>query len=173
MYRYGRKSKEERATLYPRLQNILDKTLIRHDHSINNGGRTEDEQWAVFNNGTSTLHPPNGKHLLRPDPSKKDSRLHRFMPLVMRKKVKLYSFAADVCPYINGRRLATDRENFGPNQKAQFAYFLGILKEVADQELEGTGWEIRLGINWDMDAEILTDQSFQDWFHCELVWRGR
>ncbi|KKL63600.1 hypothetical protein LCGC14_2173520, partial [marine sediment metagenome] len=46
--------------------------------------------------------------------------------------------------------------------------FLGGVREVADRGLEGSGYQLRFGINWDRDAEILTDQKFDDWFHIEL-----
>ena len=154
-YIFGRNSRHELAGLYPWLQLILIKTLERHDLGILQGGRTDDEQWAVFRDGFSTLHPPSGKHLAREDP------FDYF--------VGLWSFAADVVPYINGRRLATRGEQFTYVRRAQFAYFLGILKEVADNVLAGTEWEIRLGINWDQDAEILSDQDFDDYFHVEIV----
>ena len=158
-YKYGKKSRKHWLTLHPWLRLVLLKTLARHDHSIDQGGRTREQQLAYFNAGTSTLKPPKGKHLLRVDPSKE------FMGM--------WALAADVTPFINGVRLATRGRKFGPAQQAQFGYFLGILKEVADRTLAETGWEIRLGVNWDMDAEILTDQKFDDWFHVELVWRGR
>ena len=158
MYKYGRKSKAQKRSLYPWLQLILMKVLLRHDHSIDQGGRTDKRQWALYNHKPprTTLHPPNGKHLLRYDPSGEF-------------KGK-WAFAADVCPYINGRRLATGAKSFGPNQKAQFAFFLSMVQLEAEHVLKGTGWKIRLGINWDMDAEILTDQRFDDWFHVEIVW---
>ena len=157
MFRYGRDSRKEHRTLYPWLQLVLLKTLVIHDHSCDQGGRSDREQWDFFNAGTSTLHPPDGKHLLRKDPT--------------RQFAGLWAFAADVTPFIEGRRLATRGARFGPDQRAQFAYFLARLKGIADELLEGTGWELRLGINWDMDATILTDQSFDDWFHVELVRR--
>ena len=148
MYKFSQHSEGENQSLYPWLHLILIKTLKRHDFRNDQGGRTDDEQWAVYNSGASTLHPPNGKHLLKPDPS------GRF--------AGEWSFAADVCPYINGKRVATGKESFGTAQQAQFAYFLSQLKSVADEVLEGTGWKVRLGINWDQDAEILTDQNFDD-----------
>lgn len=156
MYRYGRASRAENRTLHPMLQTVLARTLFKHDHSVDQGGRTEEQQQEFFDKGTSTLAPPKGKHLLRPDPSGQFDGL--------------WSLAADVTPFINNRRLATRGSRFGYDQRAQFAYFLGILKAEADHVLEGTGWEIRLGVNWDMDEEILSDQDFDDWFHVELVW---
>ena len=159
-YRYGYKSLQQWRTLHPWLRLILLKLLAVHDHSVNQGGRTPTEQQAFFDRGTSTLAPPNGKHLMRPDVS------------LQFQAGELYSLAADITPYIKGRKLVTHEEGFGPNQKAQFAYFLGLAKRIASTVLRDTGWGFRLGINWDMDAEILTDQTFQDWFHVELVWRG-
>lgn len=159
MYRHGRKSTEQRLTLHPWLQLIFLKLLARHDHSIDQGGRTEQEQWDAYNRKASTLHPPDGKHLLREDPSGEFPGL--------------WSLAADVTPWINGVRLATRGAQFNYARRSQFAYFLGVLKEVADGVLRDISWEVRLGINWDMDAEILSDQDFDDWFHVELVWRGR
>ncbi len=159
MFKLGRKSRAQHKTLYPWLQSILLKVLLKHDFSEDQGGRTEKEQWKVFNKGTSTIHPPQGKHLLRKDPSGDF--------------IGVWSYAVDITPYINGKKLATHGQQFGYAQRAQFAYFLGIVKAEADRVLEGTGWEIRLGVNWDMDYEILSDQDFDDWFHIELVWRGR
>jgi len=159
-YSYGSVSKAQHRTLHPWLQLVLLKVLVRHDHSVDQGGRTDEEQWALYNHEPprTTLHPPDGKHLLREDASGEFDGL--------------WAVAADVTPFINGRRLATRGEQFTYDRRAQFAYFLGILKEVADEVLKDTGWEIRLGVNWDMDAEILSDQRFDDWFHVELVWRG-
>lgn len=155
IFRYGRDSRREHRTLHPWLQLILLKLLLKHDHSCDQGGRTDQEQWAVFESGASTLHPPDGNHLLRWDPTKQFPGI--------------WSYAVDVTPWIEGRRLATRGKRFGPDQQAQFAFFLGIVKTIADEVLAGTGWELRLGINWDMDYRILEDQSFDDWFHLEIV----
>ena len=86
-----------------------------------------------------------------------------------------YAYAADLEPYINGKPIATDPESFKGVQMAQFAFFLGILKETADRYLNdyyhqtNQRFVMRLGINWDQDAEILSDQDFDDWYHVELV----
>lgn len=158
-YKHGPKSTAQRKTLYPWLRLILFKMLLRHDHSVDQGGRTDEEQWAFFRAKTSTLHPPDGKHLFRKDPSSEFEGL--------------WAFAADVTPFIKGTRLATHGTQFTSDRRAQFAFFLGIFQEVAEDVLAGTGWEIRLGVNWDRDDEILSDQDFDDWFHVELIWAGR
>jgi len=155
MNSYSQHSIKQRATLHPLLRNILDEVLITDDLRIDQGGRTDEEQWAVFNSGASTLHPPDGQHLIR--------------EVEYNGEIISCSLAADICPYINGKRLATDAENFGPYQMSQFTWFLRKVKEVGDRLLEGTGYKIRFGIDWDGDNEILTDQSFQDFFHVELI----
>lgn len=160
-FKLGKHSKIQHSTLYPWLQLIILKVLLKHDLGENEGGRTDERQWELYNAKPqrSKVHPPQGNHLMREDPSGDFDGV--------------WSYAVDVTPFINGKRLATDKENFGPEQMGQFMYFLGILKAEADRALEGTGWEIRLGANWDMDYEVLTDQDFDDLFHIELVWRGR
>ncbi len=160
-FKLGSHSKVQHHTLYPWLQLIVLKMLLKHDLREDEGGRTEQRQWDLYNADPprTTVHPPKGNHLMREDPSGDFDGL--------------WSYALDATPYINGKPLATAGKQFGYAERAQFAYFLGMLKSEADRVLEGTGWEIRLGVNWDMDYEILTDQDFDDWFHCELVWRGR
>ena len=154
-FHYGRRSLEQRSMVYPWLQLILEKTLAVHDHSIDQGGRSEEQQREYHRLGVTTLLPPDGAHLLKPDPTS------QFFGR--------WSFAVDVCPYINGRRLATDRAGFGHMQKAQFIRFLAIIEQIGRNVLGDTRWALRFGINWDMDEEILTDQTFQDYFHVEIV----
>lgn len=155
-YTFGKKSQKQLDTLYPILQNIFLQVLETDDFSVDQGGRTDEQQWEYYNKGTSTLHPPNGKHLLKKCP-------------FLQSDEKLYAFAADVTPWIKGKRLATHGSAFGVEQGAQFAWFLRKMKEVADELLKGGPWRLRFGINWDSDEEILTDQNFDDWFHLELV----
>ncbi len=154
-FHYGRRSLEQRNMVYPWLQLILEKTLAVHDHSIDQGGRSDEQQREYHRLGVTTLLPPDGKHLLKPDPT------GQFFGR--------WSFAVDCCPYINGRRLATDKARFGPNQRAQFTRFLAIVEQIGRDVLADTGWALRFGINWDMDEEILTDQTFQDFYHIETV----
>jgi len=153
-YRFGTHSRRQLATLHPSFQAVLHEVLETDDFAIDQGGRTEAQQWEYYNAGTSQLHPPDGKHLIQPDG---------------------WAYAADLCPWINGHRLATDAESFGPYQMAQFAWFLRRVEQVGEYLLRaqalvtGEHFHLRFGINWDGDAEILTDQKFQDWFHVEMV----
>ena len=156
MFRFSQHSLNQLKTVYPPLQQILIRTLVRHDFRLDEAERSTYDQQAAFDSGHSKLAPPDGKHLARVDPTGQYPQTK-------------WAFAVDICPYINGKRLATDRANFGPEQKAQFAFFLCTLRSVAEYDLRDTGWSIRLGINWDGDEEILTDQTFDDWFHVEIV----
>ena len=156
MYHYGRKSSTQLSTLHPHLQHIFTKVLETDDHSVDQGGRTFNEQWDLFNADPprTTLHPPDGKHLIQSDG---------------------WAYAADITPWLNGKRLVTSEEGFGPYQMAQFAWFLRKVKEVGAiylariEQDTGQKWKLRFGIDWDGDGEILTDQKFQDWFHVELI----
>lgn len=157
MYKYGAKSNRQRRSLHPLLQLIFLKVLLVHDHSLDQGGRTWGRQLYLYNAKPqrTKLKPPAGRHLLRKDPTG---------------MVKtLCSFAVDTTPWIEGRPLATNAKRFGPAQKAQFAWFLGIVATIGREVLEGTGWRLRFGVNWDEDEVILTDQKFNDWFHVEMV----
>ena len=156
MYHYSKHSMKQRATLHTVAQLGLDFTLIRHDFKIIQGGRTDEQQWAYYNKGTSTLHPPQGKHLIQPDG---------------------FAYAADVHPYVNGKPVDTSATGFRVQQAGQFGYFLAILEQECKDACDdwygrnGDQFDVRLGANWDMDAELLTDQSFDDWFHIEWIRR--
>ena len=155
MYRYSNHSLKQLEKVHPYLQQILGEVLETDDFKVKQGGRTEKEQWEFYNEGTSTLHPPDGKHLIQPDG---------------------YCYAVDIVPFINGKQLATDKESFNAARQAQFAFFLRRVQDVGESYLDmlkfsngGGKWKLRLGINWDGDGEILTDQKFDDWFHVELI----
>ena len=155
MYRYGRKSTTQISTVHLYLQLIMRRVLLTDDHSIDQGGRTIGQQQAYFDRKASKLRPPKGKHLLRLDPTQQFGGA--------------WAFAVDACPYIKGKRLATSAAKFGPDQRAQFAWFLRRVEQEGHRILDGTGWKLRFGINWDGDAEILSDQKFHDFFHIEMV----
>lgn len=66
------------------------------------------------------------------------------------------SRAVDVAPYIN-RTVSWN--------KYHCIYFAGVVFGVAAI----LGIKIRWGGNWDVDAEVVTDQDFQDLVHFELL----
>ena len=155
-YAYSSASLTQRATLHPHLREILDNVLITDDHAIIEGVRSRENQLGAFHRGHSKVDPrvQAWPHMARADGS---------------------SWAADVVPCIRGQRVATDAEHFGGHQMAQFAWFLRKVKDVSIRHFDtvkiinGERWRLRLGVDWDDDGEILTDQTFQDWFHIELV----
>jgi peptidoglycan L-alanyl-D-glutamate endopeptidase CwlK len=59
---WGRKSKEQYDTAHPDLQLIADTVLQIHDCSFKQGHRDQATQDKYFNNGTSKVKWPNGKH---------------------------------------------------------------------------------------------------------------
>ncbi len=177
MYYYSRHSKTERATLHPYLQRILNAVLETDDFRIEQGARTRLSQQSAFDRGASKVRGDGDyPHMVHEDG---------------------YCYAADIWPYIKGKRLAvpgiheiigwvaTNTEPYSDKdlskrvedavgRYAQFAWLMRRVQEVANEyfeELEnatGEKWVLRWGGNWNMDAEILTDQGFDDYPHVEI-----
>lgn len=69
---------------------------------------------------------------------------------------KLPSLAVDVAPWVNG----------AISWRPTHCIFLaGVVVSTAFR----LGVKIRWGGNWDMDGEVITDQTFQDLVHYELI----
>jgi hypothetical protein len=175
MYNYSGHSQEQRSTLHSYLSIILDRTLETDDLRIDQGARSREDQWAAFRRGASKVQgDAEYPHMVR-----EDGRC----------------YAADIWPYINGKRLQVPSmasivntvQEAGPDDEtieawltsavgryAQFAYFIRRVEEVATiyfaeiEAISGERWVLRWGGNWDMDAEILTDQNFDDYPHVEI-----
>jgi len=69
---------------------------------------------------------------------------------------KVPSLAVDVVPYVNGAVSW---------KKEHCIYLAGVVMGVSAE----MGVPVRWGGNWDMDGEVITDQSFQDLVHYEIV----
>jgi len=69
---------------------------------------------------------------------------------------KPYSWAIDILIYVNGKA-----SWYRPYYLIMAGVFITCAKKL--------GIELRWGGNWDMDAEPLTDQKFQDLGHYELI----
>lgn len=153
-YNFSKHSTREDATLHPLLREGNRRLLKRHDYKCLKGARSDEAQQAVFDSGNSKARPPTHPHRIREDGK---------------------CWAEDLEPWINGAPLPTDKVRFQGEQMGQFAYFLGIWREIMDTVLEehfqatGEQYIFVQGMNWDNDAEILTDQDFDDWYHGELV----
>lgn len=66
------------------------------------------------------------------------------------------SKAVDVVPYVNGEV---------SYQRDHCVYLAGLIMAIATE----LGVKIRWGGNWDQDGEVITDQSFQDLVHFEVM----
>lgn len=153
----------QRATLHKHLQELFDRLLEVHDFRIEEGARTAQRQQDLFDQKATQQQGFVGgvaqvfNHMIREDGS---------------------AWAADIYPYINGRKINVRGVGIIPADTAKFARFLGILEGLAFDYFRGLTamtnekWGLTLGINWDRDAEILTDQQFQDWPHVQLVRLG-
>lgn len=62
MYKYGKKSLANRATLHHDLQRVVDEIIKRRDCSILVGHRTKEDQDDAFRRGLSKLKWPNSTH---------------------------------------------------------------------------------------------------------------
>ena len=155
-FSFGAHSVGQRATLHQHLREVLDRVLMVHDCRIEEGARTPEKQWAAYN------------------ATPKTSKVRGDAEYPHRIRADGTSWAADVYPIINGRRIDVRAVGFKPIESAQFAYFLGLLMAVAKDYFRGheamtnEKWALRLGVDWDRDGEILSDQTFHDWPHVEL-----
>lgn len=174
-YSYGRRSQAVRSTLHLHLRNIFDRVLTSDDHALEHGVRAPEVQQEKKDTGRSQVPGFNSDGTVYPYPHRpRDDGL---------------SWAVDTWPWINGKRLEVpaldeierrvkegDCEKWLANAIArysQFAYFARCVLDVAEIYLKENRtttewWALRWGGNWNMDAEILTDQSFDDFPHWEL-----
>lgn len=61
-YPWGKKSLEQRATLHPDLQKVVDETAEEINCTILCGHRNKKDQNAAFDKGTSKVRWPNSRH---------------------------------------------------------------------------------------------------------------
>lgn len=62
MNKWSQKSKDKLNTCHPDLILIANEVLRVHDCSVFEGHRTQEKQDEYYNNGTSKVKYPNGKH---------------------------------------------------------------------------------------------------------------
>lgn len=172
MFYYSTHSKTQRAIAHPYLQEILDRTLITDDHRYDQSGRLPGEQQRHFESGASQI------------PGYRDDGSVNHFPHEIN-EADGYAYAVDLWPYIHNQRLRIPEMKAGVWTKTQlialtsahcqFVWFLRKVRDEADRyfvEIEaqtGERWALQFGINWDMDAEILTDQRFDDLPHIKLI----
>jgi peptidoglycan LD-endopeptidase CwlK len=147
-YKFGQLSTHRLLSCDERLQRLMIEALARSciDFGISQGARTIEEQRAFFRAGTSRLNPD--------DPAQLKKAMHLRTP----------SLAVDIFAAVPGRKdLAYD--------KAHLCFIAGVVLATA-RDLKARGiidCDVRWGGNWDRDSEIITDQTFNDLPHFELV----
>ena len=151
MYQFGKSSQERLDTCHPDLRLILSEAIKVSpvDFGISEGVRSVQKQLDYFLHGKSRLDPRN------PEQAKKAKHLPGPDGL---------STAADFYAYVPGRNdLAYDFNHL--------SLVAGVVLSTA-KRLKNEGkvtHGIRWGGNWDMDGQIITDQTFNDLPHVELV----
>lgn len=166
-YQFSAHSRAQLATLHPLLREILETAILTDDFRVDEGARSRDRQAQLVADGSSTTME--SWHLPQADG---------------------FAYAADIWPYIHGRRLEVpawaeiERRVLAGDAKrwiqdavgayAQFSWMMRRVKEVAQPilaaqaNITGELWIVRFGLDWDGDGEILTDQVFDDFPHVEL-----
>lgn len=141
-HKFGKSSEEKLSTCHQDLQLIMRKAISISDidFGIAEGHRSIEVQQQYFKEGKSKI-----------DGIKVKGK-HNYTP----------SLAADIYAFVNGKATW---------ENEHITYLAGLIAAVADILLEQKKitHTIRWGGNWDMDGEILLDQSFDDRPHFELV----
>ena len=154
MFSFGKKSRERLETCAPELRLIMQTAITRSsvDFGISQGARTYEKQLDYFTQGKSKLDPRRPESLARAMHVITEDR-----PLALAVDIYAYHPVYEV-----RKKIAYDI--------GSLCYIAGVIQAVA-KELYVTGTTthlIRWGGNWDKDAVILHDQSFDDLPHFEL-----
>jgi len=139
---FSNTSKKRLATCHKDLQLIMN-TAIQFssiDFGIAEGHRSVELQQKYFKEGKSKIDGINKKGK------------HNYNP----------SLAVDIYLWINNKA-SWDKETL--------SYVMGFIQGIAEMLLwqDKITHRLRWGGNWDMDGEILIDQSFDDRPHIELI----
>ena len=141
-YSFGKASKKALKTCHADLQVIMQNaiTMTTIDFGISEGHRSVERQKALFDLGKSKIDGITRKGK------------HNYIP----------SLACDIYAYVNGEA-SYDKETL--------SYLAGMIELIAKQLYmnKEISHVIRWGANWNMNGEILTDQSFDDRPHYELI----
>lgn len=141
-YAFGKTSTERLDTCHHELKLIMKESLIVSvvDFGIAEGHRPTERQQLFFKQGLSKIDGINVKGK------------HNYKP----------SRAVDVYAYVNGKASWAEKD---------LCYLAGVITATAERlRREGKiQSKIRWGGNWDSDGVIITDQSFIDLPHYELV----
>ena len=143
-YNFGNRSKTKLASCHKDLQIIAEESLkvSQVDFGISEGHRSVEKQLEYYNTGKSKI-----------DGIKKKGK-HNYSP----------SMAFDIYAYVSGQSKLSYNITY-------LSYLGGVITATAKRLLhEGRiSHKARWGGNWDSDNMILTDQSFDDMPHFELI----
>jgi len=138
---FSSRSKEKLSTCETDLQKIFNKAieLSRIDFGISAGHRSLEKQKQYYDEGKSKVDGIRVKGKHNYSPSK----------------------AVDIYAYVAGKAVWETKH---------LCYLGGLIVGVAEMLLQQGEIEhkLRWGGNWDMDGEIISDQTFQDLPHFEL-----
>lgn len=150
-YQFGRSSRERLDTCHPDLRLIFTEALAHSpvDFGISEGVRSDEKQLEYFLSGKSRLDPriPEQRAKCRHLPNENG-----------------LSMAVDAYAWVPGKQdLAYDMKHL--------SLIAGVVLSTAST-LYNAGaitHRLRWGGNWDGDGEIVTDQTFNDLPHFELI----
>jgi len=148
MNKFSETSKERLSTCDLYLQKVMIKAieLSPIDFGIAQGARTIQEQKQYFNEGKSKINPDNYTEYQLPLKAK-----HIVTPEFPKSR------AVDFYAYIPGKGASWSSK--------QMLVIIGVILAV-DNSMEG---RLRSGADWDQDGEFMTDQTFQDLPHIEII----
>ena len=132
-------SQAQLSTCDQRLQDVLNKVIIKFDFTVLEGHRGQEAQDRAYARGLSQVRWPNGKHNATP------------------------SKAADVAPYPIDWGDPNNREK-AEAARQRFCYLAGWVMATAEQ----MGIKLRWGGDWDGDRDT-RDEHFRDLGHFEVV----
>lgn len=142
MYKLSKNSERNLESCHIDLWTIITEAIenTQVDFGVSEGHRSVERQFQLFKEGKSKI---DGKTRLGK---------HNYKP----------SMAVDLFPYVDGKANWSER---------YLTYLGGVITATANQlKKEGRiKSNIRWGGNWDSDGTIITDQSFVDLPHFELV----
>ena len=156
MYKFGKRSKEVLSELHPDLVLILEMAIAHSnmDFGLHEGARTVEKQQEYFNQGKSKINPEaypdeitlakSAKHIVIPDIKEFEK-----------------SRAVDLHCSVKGKTW----------DNVQLSYIAGLITGCANILFAAKKIKhgIRWGGDWNGNGELLTDQSFNDTPHFELI----
>lgn len=154
-YNLGNTSKQRRDTCHPDIVLIINEAIKVSpiDWGVAQGSRTVEQQQQYFDEGKSKINPRAYNSL---------SELLKRAKHIVDGDIRELSEAFDVYAYVNGK---------ADWKSHNLCLVAGVILSTAERLFaEGKiSHKLRWGGNWDQDGEIITDQTFKDLPHFEIV----